>query len=514
MNFPLPDKADIVGYECKHITYVASTDPQSDNYDALIIKENVHDKDGNTYPNLRIKRNYQRDWYITRDFARDHRDKKEAEDIRKLQKFTCTQAEMPLQIAKRLGANRNRLNLRQLAQSPYLYGADISTPTLMKAKYLEKWPDLSSESTLGVIDIETDVLEGTEQILSISYSCKEVVCLFVNRWFIRGTNIAEAEIRTAFTKYLGHIESKRNIKLEVYILDTPGQCVAKCMERAHQTAPDFLTAWNMSFDIPRMIEALEKENYCVATVFSHPSVPKEFHYAEWDPAPKVKVTASGKVTPVPPGDRWHKFKCASASYWADAMVLRAMIRKAKGIIPLGLDAVLNEVLGLRKLNFDEANGYEKLDWHKLMQSDYKVMYLIYNTWDTIGVEEIDEETKDFSITLPQLCEFSEYTNFSSTPTQLADDLHFFYLARGQVIASKSNQMETELDSLVISMNNHIVTLATHHNSDNGIRPFKDFPELRSLIRRFVADSYLIWVQITLLISARSRLSEMMARYSF
>lgn len=482
-----PNKDEIAGYECKHAVYIKSSNPDSNYSDAIIVKENIHDKNGKTYPNLRIVKDYKRDFYVTRPHARNHTDKKEAETLRNLQKFTCTQADMPLEIAKKLGANRKRLSLRQLARSQYLYGADITTPTLLKAEYLKKWPDLSSEATVGVIDIETDVLEGTEQIVSMSYSYKETVCLVVNNWFLKGTTIKEADIRAAFTKYLGKYEKERNINLEVYIMATPGQCVAKVMERAHETAPDFLTAWNMSFDIPRMISALERENFDVARVFSHPNIPEEFMYADWKPAAKVKVTASGRVSPVPPGDRWHQFICASASYWVDAMVLRAMIRKAKGIIPLGLDAVLNEELGLRKLNFEEADGYEKLDWHKLMQSTYKVEYLIYNIWDTIGVEQIDEKTKDFSITLPQLCEFSEYSNFSSTPTQLADDLHFFYLERDMVIASKSDQMETELDSKVISMKNHIVTLATHHNSDNGIKPFSDFPDLRTLIRRYVAD---------------------------
>lgn len=481
------NKEDVLGYECKHVVYVKNTDQDSQCYDSLIVKENVHLKTGEVVPNLRRVDNYQRDFYITKEHARNHTDKKESELSRNLQKHTCTQAEMPSRIAKALNANRKRLNLRHLARSPYLYGADITTPTLLKAEYLAKFPDLNSESTLGVIDIETDVIHGTEQILTMSYSYRSTVVLVVNRWFLRGTSINEEHISKAFTKYLGDYETKRNIKLEIYILDTPGQCVAKIMSRAHDTMPDFLTAWNMSFDIPRMIDALEKERYDVAAIFSHPSIPPGLRYAEWSPAPKVKVTASGKTSPVPPGDRWHKFICASASYWVDAMVLRAMIRKAGGITPLGLDAVLEMELGLRKLNFKEADGYEKLAWHEYMQAEHKVLYCIYNIWDTIGVEEIDEVTKDFSITLPQLCEFSEYGNFSSTPTQLADDLHFFYLDLGEVIASKSDQMETELDALVISMKNHIVTLATHQNIDNGIKPFTDFPELRSLIRRYVSD---------------------------
>lgn len=476
-----------IGNECKHITYSPSNDPRSQYYDALIVKENIHYDDGTTRPNLRIIKDYIREFGITKEHARNHTDKKEAEELRKLQIVKTTQAQMPLEIAKRLGKNRKRLNMRQLARSPFVYGGDITTPTLLKAAYLEKFPDLTSESTLGVIDIETDVCHGTEQILTISYSYKSTMVLAINKWFLKGTNITEDDIRKAFHEHLGEYVTKRKLNLEVVILDTPGMCVKHIIDRTHETMPDFLTAWNMSFDIPRMTEALERENYNVAQVFSHPSVPVEFQKAEWKPSPKVKITASGKASPVPPGDRWHKFFCASGSYWADAMVLRAMIRKAGGIIPLGLDAVLNIELGLRKLNFKEGDGYEKLDWHIHMQSNHKVEYCIYNAWDTLGVEEIDEKTKDFSITLPQLCEFSEYANFSSTPTQLADDLHFFYRDLGMMIACKSDQMETELDKHVISMKNHIVTLATHQNMDNGVAPFSDFPNLRTLIRRYVAD---------------------------
>lgn len=170
------------------------------------------------------------------------------------------------------------------------------------------------------------------------------------------------------------------------------------------------------------------------------------------------------------------------------MGVYAFIRKAKGNEKsYGLDHILNKVLGERKLNFVEADGLVKLAWHEFMQSKYKIEYLIYNLFDCIGVELLDEKTKDLSISLSELCGSSPYRLFSSTPKQLAEDLHFFFLKHGRVICCISDKMADELDDLVIGTEDWIITLATHLVEVNGLKCIEDVEELQTLIRLYVSD---------------------------
>lgn len=477
----------VLGYECKHVIY--TEDARNDTDDALIVKEIVHKTDGTKESRLRTISNYKRPIYITHDAHRNHPDKKESESVTKLQKFEVNQRGMCRKIAQVLRKNLHGLSLKRLARSQYLYGADISPQALVKERYQRAFPDCVSENNVAVLDIETDVVHGTEEILSIGVTMKDKALLVITESFLRGIVDPHEQIHAAFEKYLSEYKQKRNIALDIRIVPTPGRAVVEALKVAHAWRPDIMTAWNMEFDINKMLEALEKEDYNPADVFSDPSVPPHLRRAVWSPGPKVKVTASGRNMPLSNHERWHTFETTSHFYWLDAMGTYAFIRKAKGNLPAyKLDYILKLELGIRKLKFSFADNYTELDWHVFMQTNYRIEYLIYNLFDCISVEELDEKTKDLSITISELSGFSEYRHFNSTPTQLADDLHFFYLRnRNEVISSKSDQMEDELDQHVISMQGHIVTLATHLNAPTGLKLFEDFPNLMSLIRAFVAD---------------------------
>lgn len=476
----------IVGYECRHVINVPSIANETD--ELLYIKEITHYSDGTTSPGTRLVKNWKRSFYLTKDGFRTNNDKKEAERLDRLEEIKTTEREMPMKIARRLGRNLNNLRLRTLARSPYLYGADIASATLIKEKYMTQYPSLASASVVAVFDIETDVIDGTDEILMASVTCKHNAILAVTKRFLGTTPNAEQQIRKAFTKYLGKYEQERKIELRVKIVDTPAQVIIECMNAAHEWKPDFMAVWNINFDLPKAFAALEAEGYSVADVFCDPNIPNEFKYAKYRPGPSQKVTASGKTMSLSPHEQWHVFDVPSTFYWIDAMVVYAMIRKANGQeSSYSLDHILNLVLGIRKLNFEEADGLSKIEWHQFMQKHYKVEYCIYNLFDDISVELLDEETKDLCLTLPELCGFTRYSDFNSTPKQLADDLHFYYLKQGMVIGTLSDNMRDELDELVIGMDGWPVTLPAHQVVDNGIACLKEFPNIRSQIRGHVAD---------------------------
>ena len=80
-------KDQIKGYECVFATYSAVPELKTD---ALIIKENVHLHDGRVIPNMRMIRDKEWPFYITRKGFRNHQEQKEYEDLDKVQRFKST----------------------------------------------------------------------------------------------------------------------------------------------------------------------------------------------------------------------------------------------------------------------------------------------------------------------------------------------------------------------------------------------------------------------------------------
>ena len=202
----------------------------------------------------------------------------------------------------------------------------------------------------------------------------------------------------------------------------------------------------------------------------------------------MKVTASGRKMALSAAERWNTFYIAAGFYCIDAMCLYQKIRIAGGKDPsYALDAILTKELGIRKLKFKEADHLVGIGWHVFMQKNFKMEYLIYNIFDCISIELLDEQNMDMSNKISMLSGSSDYAQFPSQPRRTCNELHFFALEHKKVIGSTSDQMGNELDKYVTSTEGWIVTLPTHMVVENGIKCIKEFPELVTKIRLHVAD---------------------------
>lgn len=479
-------KESIKGYEARHATYAKSSVGKDD---LLVIKEYVHLTDGTRVPNIRMIKNYKREFWVTKEGFRKHKDKLEWDDEKHLQKYTTTQANLNDAIARALGKPGVKSSLRQLARSPYLYGCDIGTGPLIKKQYAERYPDcIGPKSTVAIMDIETDVIMGTEEVLMVTLSFGSKVYTSINKTFL-GTTVNPLEkVQQKFDEYLGEYKESRKINLEVEVFDTPGQCVYAAIQKGHEWMPDFIGFWNMNFDLPKMIKELERERYSLADVFSDPSVPQEFRFFKYTEGNSQKVTQGGKIMALHPADRWHEAECPASFYFIDAMCLYKRLRTAKGNEPsYSLDYTLQKNLGLRKLKFDAVQGVGGLEWHQVMQRDFKIEYVIYNIFDCIGVELLDEKTGDMAYQFAILCEFSDFGDFTSNPRRIADDMHFLCREKGWVAATTSSDMVDENDKNVVDMTGWIVTLAAHMVADCGIIAISDLDRIHSLIFAHLAD---------------------------
>lgn len=503
----------VEGVECRHVVYIPPVRGTTDDYH--LCKEIIHLKDGKKFPNIRILKNFKRRFWITLEGYRKHEQKKEWEDVRKLKEYTSTQSQLVQTAAKTLGKFDFKGSLKKLSQNPYLYGADIlSTSVIKQEKYREKFPDLNTPSSIAASDTETDMLHGHGRVIMQTISYKNRVYTAIVRDFLKGLGGTDADkiemCKVALVKYLGpqpvyekdgspkldkdgnpavyDLLTERGIEWEVELVDNDGIVVYNTLKKAHAWQPDFMAFWNMDFDIKKMNESLTFHNFSLADAWSDPKVANDYRFFDYREGQSQKVTASGKVTPIAPHARWHTVFTPASFYVIDAMCAYKQVRTGKPEErSYSLEAILNKNLKRGKLKFTAADHLAKADWHIFMQRKHPIEYIIYNVFDCVGMELLDEKTKDLSVSVPSGAGMSDYSKFNSQPRRVVDKLHYFVMARDKIIGTTSDQMALEIDAKTISLREWIVMLPAHLVDDNGLKLISEYPEICSNIRIHIGD---------------------------
>lgn len=477
--------------ECRFAVYVEP--PEYGMPDLHLVKEQIHTTGINgevtLKPNVILLQDFKRSFWTTRKGFQNHKSKKEWEDLDKLIEGKSSQSRLLDNAAKALGTPWFKGDLRKLSSSPYLYGSDILSTCVIKKIYSDKFPNVQTPYSVAIYDVETDVINGTGEIIMATLSFKETVYTVVLKSFLEGVSDAESRVERAMDKYLGDVVKARNIKSEMIIVDHEIDIIRLTVNKAHELKPDFLAFWNIDFEVTKFIAACERANVNPADIFSDPIVPKAYRYFKYKQGPKKKVTASGKVNPIKPAAQWHTVITPASFYLIDAMCAYKHVRIGKpDEQSYALDAILNKELGLRKLNFEGADHVTKLKWHELMQSKFKIEYIIYNRFDCIGIEILDEKTFDLSLTLPMFSGNSDFMNFKSQPRRAADVLHYYCLEeKHKVIASTGSAMAESVDNDTLGLDGWIITLPAHLVADNGLKMIEEHPELKTNIRAHVGD---------------------------
>lgn len=487
MAFSIKLPENVKGLEYKFATYVESHDGRSD---AHIVKEYIHGKDGTRTPSIRIVENYEKKFWITKPGFRNHKDKKESEEIGKLQEFTTTQLKLNDAVSRALnGRPAGQNTFRQISSSPYLYGCEIASGALLKHDYGTLWPDcIAPKSTVAVFDVEADVVNGTEEIILATLSFKDKVVTTINKSFIDPRMDPLPQVEAIIEKYYGQLYKDRGIKVEYVFCDTPGQCCDEVFKRAHKWKPDFITIWNIDYDIPKVISTMEAEGYNLADVFSDPCVPRKYRTFKYIKGKAQKVTQDGSITPLHWADRWHVVEAPCSFYFIDAGCLYKRIRIAKGMEPsYSLDSILKKYLNTGKMKIKEVDHLSGLPWHHRMQTNFKLEYLVYNQIDCIALEQLDEKNGDIASQFCVLVGNSEFGTFTSNPRKIVDDLHFYYQGIGEIIATTGNSIKDDNDDMVIGMKQWIVTLPAYLVTETGMNFIKDMPLIKSMMNIHLAD---------------------------
>jgi len=480
------DPSRIRGIECRFAICVKNKETDDDVH---VVKEQIHLDDGTIVPYLRKILNYKRPYYITKKGFRNHEDKKEWEEIERLNRYESTQTRLVRSMATSMEMPWFRGSQRDLQKSPYIYGADISSTSLLKQSYLDKY-GLNTAYTFAGYDTETDVVhyDTKNHILMASISHKTNVYTYVQKRFVAGYTNVEERLRALAAEHLGDLIKRRNLTLHYVFCDTEIEVVQKSIGKAHEIKPDFLGIWNMVFDIRRIQEACARANVKLEDLFSDPSIPASYRYYEFIEGKANRITNANKRMNFKPVHRWNTVIAPASFYIIDQMCGYYQCRQGSPEEPsYGLDALVRKNTKASKLEFEPAKKYQGLAKHQFMQKYHPLEYIIYNQGDVVIMEELDDVTKDMAIQLPLFAGCTDFEKFPSQPKRTIDALHHFVLKRGHVMATTSKEMADEFDDETLGIDGWIVMLPSHMVADNGLKCVLENQNLRTNIRIFVFD---------------------------
>jgi hypothetical protein len=486
---------EVSGIECRHVVYCPPFEHGEPDYH--LVKEIIHKKDGTTAPNIRMIKDYERPFWVTKQGFRNHQQKKEWERKERLNEFSSRQCDLIHKASVALGNPRFKGSMRKLANSPYLYGADILSTAVLKQGYINKWPELNTPHSNCAFDIETDVVHGTGDPIIIAQAYGNKVVTVIKKSFVEGLVNVVPKLREMLDQYLGDVVKKRGIEWEIQFEDDTVDVIKTSFKQIHAWQPDFLSIWNIDFDIPRIEETLKKYGVSPADVFSDPSVQPEYRFFRYKQGPSQKKTESGKMMPIKPASRWHTAYAPASFYMLDAMCCYRHIRNQMAEEQsYSLDAILNKEIKRGKLYIEGITDVTEgtLEWHQEMQQKFPLQYIIYSFYDVVGMLELDDKIADLKLTVPMFSGASDFENFKSQPRRMVDELHYYVLnhraddaPEGLVIATTGDEMMHEYDNLTPSNAGWIVMLAQHLVHDNGLQIIKHAPWLRTNFRGHTGD---------------------------
>ena len=416
----MSDKEKPIAKECKFAIHIQTR--SSDIPDYHLVKETLHFADGTTKPNVRFVKDYLRPFWVTSPHKRDHVQKKESEAVDNLVAYKCTQSDLRMKVSYALGKGGYGRDIKELSESPYLYGTDISSTVLIKHDYSLKWPETSSPYTTMPLDSETDVVRGTDDTIIVTTISNNVLYTLVLDWFVDGYDDPEKHYRNAVAKHLQEDLDELGITSVFKIFKTPAEIIDYAFKIAHKDLPDFVAIWNIDYDIPRFLNQLKKYKVDPKDVFSDPKLPPELRFCKYKEGSRKKRTASGAIKPKKPSEQWHSLHTPAGFYVIDAMCTYRFLRLGdQELKDYGLDAVLSLNLGERKMKFSFADGYSGLEWHKFMQENYPFEYMCYAGADVTRMLKLERKTGDLATNISTNSGYSDFADFSLSTKRFSDD---------------------------------------------------------------------------------------------
>ena len=471
----------IVRRECRFATHLPKNNMRPDLH---IIKELVTYEDGTQEPRIIVRKNYQRPFYITKKAYRNHNQKKEIEEYGRLDRFQSTQSDLTTTIHQTLNDGMGVPVYRRLTTSPYLYGSDVSSTSLIKYEYSCKdKEDRATPSAVSTFDLEADVVDGTGAIIINSVCSNGVVELGILGSFIRNVPDAIQKINDMAEIHLGDKLREAGISTVIKAYDREEDVIVQPIKRLHADRPDFVCAWNINYDVPLIEERCNKLGMDVADVWRDPKLPRSFNYYKYTAGQQSITSVSGRMTSLKYHAQWHSVETAASFTLICAMTTHRQLRLHKPE-PLNykLDTIMDIEIGERKLAFDDVGqGKKGLAWHLHMQEHHPIEYCVYAIWDSAGLKKMVDKTKDFSVSIPISMGFSDYCNVKKRSKRNDDTVHFKNIRHSQAATLGITTAEAKETHEVYDASTWIIT-APAYKQTKGLYCIKEYPRMQTGFR--------------------------------
>lgn len=431
---------EIVKKEVRFAWHLPRNDYRDDTH---YVREDITYADGTQEPNCYLATDFKRPLWVTKESFRNHKDKKEFEYRDKLNSQMTTQTDMERTARAMLGNAENARVKGVVKDSPYLYGYDVTSTSLIKYTTLKKNEFVQSPYSVAAFDIETNP-ETQEILLSTVVFQNKVHTSILKKFVASVPNLIE-RIKKAIAQY---IPDYVGLDYTFAVCDGEVDLLKDQFRVINKWKPAFLSIWNMDFDIPKILERLEHYGVRASDVLCDQMVPNKYRYCRYKQGMKKKVTASGVVKPINPSLQWHTLIVTAPYYVIDAMCVYRQLRMAgQEETSYSLDAILKKEGIGGKLKFEPANGYSGIKWHLFLQEKYPVEYIVYNIYDCLGMLELDKKLKDLTSTLPSFAGITDFQKFSSQVRKISDAVFLFGLDNNRIIGTvpNLNKKEEELD---------------------------------------------------------------------
>lgn len=495
----LPNVSPIIAKVCKHAAQ--SINRFDKNKDLLCAKiTNIHE-DGTRSNSLVALENYKQPIWIVKEEKRKFKQHKDYIEESMCKEYKVPRCQLASAVNKFLyGRNDSSFDLRQAKNNPHVFGLDQTPPVHFKRKYFERY-GIHQETeayTLAAYDVEGDMFKKGVPVMMASVTFKtKAYFAAVRTWYSEkaGKHLEDHEIlqqlREAESKYLGEHVKRRKCKIEYQLFDTPGQVVNACIQKMHEWEPDWVAAWNAAYDMEANEKALLADGFNLAEVYSDPRIPREYKSYKYHPGRTHKHKEDGTKQPLEWQERFPTIRTMATFQFADAGSFYAIKRqpvegKLQDTSLQGI-ATKEDVPGKLYTEEGHEHGVGSPQWHRYMQKYHPYLYSMYNICDNFVIEEINEKTSDFSLSLPMLLKYSEYFNYVSQPSMISDTLSFMARERGYVWGSTPSNRDKTFSQRLPTLGDWIALLDTEKNAPLGKLLFSGLDDVYSNGRTDTSD---------------------------
>jgi len=251
---------EIISKQYRHGLHLPANEIRKD---TVFVNETITYNDGTTEENLKMFEDFKRPYYLTKPIYRNYEQKRQWEEIERLQKFEATDSQLAKHIGNKLKL-RGKADMRSVLRSPYLYGASQPVTNIIKMLYKDTYPDSTTPYTVAFLDIENDV--DTKEISVITMMMRVngrvKVKTSVNKKLLNYRDDVVTLLKNNMPDNISEMLDLNLIDFDLTMMNDEKSIILEIMDTAHKWKPNVLTAWNAYFDFNTIRERGIRCLYC------------------------------------------------------------------------------------------------------------------------------------------------------------------------------------------------------------------------------------------------------------